>query len=73
MVCNRCIRVVREELTKLGLAPVSVELGKVELDKPLSREDLMKVNTVMSENGFELISGRKSRTIERIKILIIFP
>ena len=31
MVCGRCIMVVKSELEKLGIFPVSVKLGEVEL------------------------------------------
>lgn len=71
MVCNRCIKVVAEELSKLGISPVSIELGKVELNNPLNEADIVKLKEVLSENGFELIDDKKSLTIEKIKILVI--
>jgi AraC family transcriptional regulator len=71
MVCNRCIKVVDEELSKLGISPVSIELGKVELNNPLNEEDILKLKEVLSENGFELIDDKRSLTIEKIKILVI--
>jgi len=71
MVCNRCIKVVGEELEKLGIPVVSIELGRVKLKNPLHEEEIVKVKDVLSENGFELIDDKKSRTIERIKTLVI--
>ncbi len=71
MVCNRCIRVVREELTALGFPVKTVELGKAIVDTELTREELTSINEVLIKNGFELIDDKRSRIIERVKTLII--
>ena len=71
MVCNRCIKVVGEELDKLGIKRLSVELGEVELEKPLSDTEKDKLKKALDENGFELIDDIKSILIERIKKLVI--
>jgi AraC family transcriptional regulator len=71
MVCNRCIRFVREELTDLGFNVDSVELGKAILQKELSAGDTEKIRQVLKENGFELIDDKKSWIINNIKTLII--
>lgn len=71
MVCNRCIKVVGEELEKLGIDVTSIELGNVELKKPLDKKEIAKVKEVLSENGFELIDDKKSLVIEKIKTLVI--
>lgn len=70
MVCNRCIRVVREELEKLGLRIQRIELGEVDVEnnKPF---DLKKVQNVLKENGFELMEDEKVKVIERIKLAIL--
>ncbi|MBN1157801.1 MAG: helix-turn-helix transcriptional regulator [Bacteroidales bacterium] len=71
MVCNRCIKVVGEELIRLGITPVSVELGKVKLKSPLHSGEIDKVKEMLSINGFELIDDKKGRIIEKIKMLVI--
>jgi len=71
MVCNRCIRVVGEELTNLGLQIKSIELGTVLLEKPVDEGLLEKIKKILLENGFELIDDKKSRIIEKIKTTII--
>ncbi len=70
MVCNRCIRVVREELEKLGLRVQRIELGEVEVagKKPVNAATL---RNVLSQNGFELIEDKRVRIIERIKLTIL--
>ncbi len=71
MVCPRCIKVVRDELEKLGLTVIEIELGEVAVSSRLSNDQLEKIRQVMHENGFELIDDKKSRLIDRIKTLII--
>jgi YesN/AraC family two-component response regulator len=71
MVCNRCIKVVREELTDLGFTIESIELGEVKLNEQLSEKDAGEIRQVLADNGFELIDDKKSWIINRIKTLII--
>lgn len=70
MVCPRCIKVVREELTKIGLDIRSVVLGEVEVSAtgPLPLE---KIRLVLVENGFELIEDKRVKTIESIKHAVL--
>ena len=71
MVCSRCKMVVKSELEKLGLHPISVELGEVEIQE--NHIDSQKVNLLINLRllGFDLIYNKKSKTIEKIKTLII--
>lgn len=70
MVCNRCIMVVRSELKKFGLHPVSVKLGEVEIDADINHEEKEEFNEVLNKFGFEIISDKKSRWIEKIKKIV---
>ncbi|MEW6060773.1 MAG: AraC family transcriptional regulator [Bacteroidota bacterium] len=70
MVCDRCIRVVREELTNLGYRICHVTLGEVKLyDNP--PVEIEKVKTVLARNGFELIEDKKGKVVEAVKKAII--
>jgi YesN/AraC family two-component response regulator len=71
MVCNRCIMVVKSELEKLGIHPLSVELGEVELDKKPTEAEKQKIHDAMQLMGFSLIDDKRSLLIEQIKNLII--
>jgi AraC-like DNA-binding protein len=71
MVCNRCKMVVKAELEKLGLHPVSVELGSVELENELDEAALDNINAALTEVGFALIDDRKSQLIEKVKNIIV--
>lgn len=70
MVCDRCIRVVREELENLGYEVTHIELGTavIRTAKPF---DKAKVHSVLRKNGFELLDDRRSRQIEQIRTTII--
>lgn len=71
MVCSRCKMVVKSELEKLGLQLLSVDLGEVEAIDPVSNELKQEIAKQLRLFGFELIDDKKSRTIEKIKNLII--
>lgn len=72
MVCNRCKLVVNQELQNLGLHPLRIELGEVELaEKQLSKTIKTQLTQRLNELGFELIDDKKSRLIEKIKTLVI--
>ncbi|MCI0707874.1 MAG: AraC family transcriptional regulator [Ignavibacteriae bacterium] len=71
MVCPRCIKVVREELTKLGLDVRSVVLGEVEVAGDTSVLPYDKLKTVLHENGFELIEDKRAKIFEKIKHAVL--
>lgn len=71
MVCNRCIMVVKNEFEKLGYTPMNVQLGEVEIKEDLPFGEVGIINRHLKEFGFELIDNSKSRTIEKIKNIII--
>lgn len=71
MVCSRCKMVVKSEFEKLGLQTISVELGEVELQNeiPEGQKEVLLQN--LQALGFDLIDDKKSKTIDKIKTLII--
>ncbi len=71
MVCPRCIKVVREELEKLNIVINSITLGEVETQLPKEKLPIDKITKILKDNGFELIDDSISRTIEKIKKIII--
>lgn len=71
MVCSRCKMVVESQLKSEGLQPISVNLGEVEIEGDLSKDQLLHLNTSLKSMGFELIDDKKSKTIEKIKTAII--
>jgi len=71
MVCNRCVKAVKEELEDLGFTIRSIELGEAELYEEIDSNARERIGQVLAENGFELINDNKGRIINRIKTLII--
>lgn len=71
MVCSRCKMVVKSEFEKLGLQTISVELGEVELEKEISDEQKEVLLENLQVLGFDLIDDKKTKTVERIKNLIV--
>ena len=71
MVCSRCKMVVKAQLESKGLRPLSVNLGEVEIEGDLSKNQLSQLDTSLKSLGFELIDDRKSQTIEKIKTAIV--
>jgi len=71
MVCSRCKMMVKTELEKAGLQPVTVDLGEVEVKDAPDASQLKQLESSLNELGFELIDDQKSRLIEQIKTLII--
>jgi AraC-like DNA-binding protein len=70
MVSMRCKMIVKEELAKLGLRYVVVDLGVVEILENIteSHREQLKVNLLKS--GLELLDNKKSILIEKIKNVI---
>jgi AraC-like DNA-binding protein len=71
MVSTRCKMVVKEELRKMGLHFVLVDLGEVEIMEDLGAEKLSELNKGLLTYGLELMDDKKAVLIERIKNVII--
>ena len=71
MVCIRCKMVVKSELTKLGLAYTSVELGVADIEENISDDVHDELRAGLLKAGLELMGDKKSVLAEKIKVLII--
>lgn len=71
MVCNRCIMVVKQELEALGLQPLHVSMGEVELSKQPSAKQMQQLISRLLQLGFEILDDQKQKQIEKIKSLLI--
>ncbi|MES2863718.1 MAG: AraC family transcriptional regulator [Bacteroidota bacterium] len=71
MVCNRCKIVVKSELEKLGLHIITVNLGNVEILEESIENQKEKLEKRFQLLGFELLDNKVSKSVERIKNLII--
>jgi AraC-like DNA-binding protein len=71
MVSNRCRMLVKEELTKLGLHFVIVDLGVVDVMEDLTIEQREIIAIALHKSGLELMDDKKAVLIEKIKNVII--
>lgn len=71
MVSNRCKMAVKEELKKLGLHCIVIDLGEVKIFETISVEkrELLKIN--LHNSGLELMEDRKAMLIEKIKNIVV--
>lgn len=71
MVCHRCIKVVKDEISKLGFEVVKIELGEATIKSSQKSTNITEIKKVLIENGFDLVDDKNSKLIEKIKVLII--
>lgn len=71
MVSLRCKMLVKEELKKLGLHYVVVDLGVVEILEDITQQQRSQLKENLLRSGLELMDDKKSILIEKIKTLII--
>ena len=62
---------VKEELKKLGLHFIVVELGEVDIMEDISYDQRELLKLALLDLGFELIDDKRSVLIEKIKHIII--
>ena len=71
MVCDRCITVVRQQIEALGHQISQVELGQVELARPLNASSLKDLESALLDHGFELLKRTDAIAVEKVKKLIL--
>lgn len=71
MVSLRCKMLVKEELAKLNLRFVVVDLGMVEVLEDISIENREQLRINLLKSGLELLEDKKSILIEQIKAVIV--
>lgn len=71
MVSLRCKMVVRQELQKLGLHYVNVDLGTVEILENITDLQKEQLGKNLKVFGLELLDDKKKIIIEKIKSIII--
>jgi len=68
MVCDRCVKVLRNELEAEGLSVQEVELGRVIIDIKNRKQNVISLLKVLQSNGFLLISSENQKLVEAVKI-----
>lgn len=71
MVSLRCKMVVGQELQKLGLQYVKINLGTIEILEDISDSQREELRKNLEEYGLELLDDKRKIIIEKIKAIII--
>ena len=71
MVCPRCIETVARIFRENGFEVESVKLGEIKVNPQPDAAQLEKLAEQLQENGFELLTDRKSKIVGQIKSEII--
>ena len=71
MVCNCCILLLKKELSIDGIEIHDVKLGKVSLSFLPSKISWKKIEKILNEYGFEIITDKEKLLVDQIKQAII--
>ncbi len=71
MVSIRCKMMVKEELKKLGLHFVTVDLGEADIMEDITVQQREQIKIALLKSGLELMDDKKAMLIEKIKNVII--
>lgn len=71
MVSLRCKLLVKDELKRLGLHVVSVDLGEVQVKEEITNEIREAIKIVLLRSGLEVMEDKKAMLIEKIKIIVV--
>ena len=71
MVCDRCKMAVDQILRSENLTPTKTELGHVQVAESISSRQEKNLDAHLRNLGFELLSDKRSKQIEKIKTCII--
>lgn len=69
MVCDRCIKVLKDELNKVRIRLLDIELGRLQLD--MEEEQLDILIEILERNGFALITSAEDKLTEQVKIILV--
>lgn len=70
MISLRCKLIVEEELIKLNIPYISIELGTIELLENISFEQKSQLKEHLFKWGLELLDDKKNILIEKIKNVV---
>jgi AraC-like DNA-binding protein len=71
MVCPRCIETVDRIFGENGFKVEEVKLGEVKVRQQLDADQLEHLSKHLQQNGFELLTDRRSRIVGQVKSEII--
>ena len=70
MVCDRCIKVLKNEIEAQEMKLIEIELGRCKIDIHDDAE-IATLKNIIATNGFELIDTAEDKLTEQVKIQLI--
>lgn len=67
MESSRCKTLVSQEMNKLGLQNITVELGEVEFEGDISDKNLQLFDVALKNLGLEVLVDKRTRLVAEIK------
>lgn len=71
IACESCLIVVKDALLELGLKPIKVSLGEVEMAHDLTDEEKKQFNARIKRAGLEILESKDELLVEKIRKVII--
>jgi len=71
MVCQCCLRVIREEFEKAGVEVNQINLGKASISYDPAAVSMEDVRAILLKMGTDLIDTRENRLVEEIKRTVV--
>ncbi|MFH0759861.1 MAG: AraC family transcriptional regulator [Bacteroidota bacterium] len=71
MVCQCCLRVVREELERAGVVVEEISLGRAVVRYDPANTSMEDIRAVLLNLGTDLVETREDRLVEEIKITVV--
>ena len=71
MVSLRCKMLVKDELKKLGIDFVSIDLGVIEIQSHISDDQRKTFKENLKKAGLELLDDKRNILVEKIKSVIV--
>lgn len=71
MVSLRCKMIVQQELDRIGIPYLSVDLGMVETDNSITSDQIEELGESLKRVGLEILEDKKNILIDKIKLVII--
>lgn len=70
MICQRCVIVIHEILTELGLEAKNVQVGEILLNRHLTENELEQLDTALKKTGLALVYTNDELIVQKIKHVV---
>ena len=70
MVCQRCVRVIMDELNAIGVEIKEIQLGQVTVQYDSTKIGFDALKHVLRSNHFELLESKEEILAEKVKVVL---